>query len=310
MQIGSQLHTNATTWEQALEVAQLLDAGPWHSLFVPDHFVPPLAMLPEDGDCLEGWSLLTGFAAATENVQLGVLVSGNTYRNPALLAKMSATVDQISNGRLILGIGAAWHVREHEAYGFEFPSVKERCDRLEEAAELIRKLFTSDGGPVDFRGEYYTLTRAPFAPRGVRQPHIPIMVGGNGERRTLKTLAMYGDVMNLDEATPAQVKHKIGVLEKHCEAIGRDPAEITKTAFFPVGLQEDDAKAARLRETWGGSKTDEEKANDLAIGSVDKIVDVIGRYGELGIEHVIFKGVPNNPRLYQRLTDEVLPQLV
>ena len=309
MQIGSQLHTNATSWEQALEVAQLLDDGPWHSVFVPDHFVPPLAMLPEDGDCLEGWSLLTAFAARTENVQLGVLVSGNTYRNPALLAKMAATVDQISNGRLILGIGAAWHVREHDAYGWDFPSVKERCDRLEEAAELIRKLFTTNG-PVDFQGQYYQLNSAPFAPKSTREPHIPIMVGGNGERRTLKTLAKYGDVMNLDEATPSQVKQKMAVLERHCEAIGRDPADITKTAFFPVGLQDDEAKAARLRETWGGQKTPEEKANDLAIGSVDKIVDVIGRYVDVGIEHVIFKGVPNNPRLYQRLTDEVVSQFV
>ena len=309
MKIGSQLHTNATTWDQTLEVAQFMDKGPWHSLFVPDHFVPPLAILDERGDCLEGWSLLTGLAAVTETLQLGVLVSGNTYRNPALLAKMAATVDQMSHGRLILGIGAAWHTREHEAYGFDFPSVKERCDRLEEAAELIRKLFTSDG-PVDFEGRYYKLNSAPFAPRGTREPHIPIMVGGNGEKRTLKTLALYGDVMNLDEATPAQVKHKMGVLEQHCEAIGRDPTEITKTAFFPIGLQEDDGKAEHLRDIWGGNKTPEERKSDLAIGSADKIVDVVGRYFDLGIEHVIFKGVPNNIRLYERLADEIVSKFV
>ena len=133
MDIGSQLHANATTWDRTLEVARLMDAGSWHSLWVPDHFVPPEAFLDERDDNFEGWTLLTGLAASTERVRLGVLVSGNTYRNPALLAKMSATFDHISNGRLEVGIGAAWHVREHEAYGWDFPSIRERSDRLEEA---------------------------------------------------------------------------------------------------------------------------------------------------------------------------------
>ena len=309
MLIGSQIHSNATTWDQALGVVKLMDQGPWASVWVPDHFVPPLAFLDEAGDCLEGWSLLTGFAAATENLRLGALVSGNTYRNPALLAKMAATVDQISNGRLILGIGAAWHEREHTAYGWDFPSIRERCDRLEEASELIRKLFTADG-PVDFEGRYYRLDKAPFAPKGVQAPHIPIMVGGNGERRTLKTLAMHGDVMNLDECPPDDVPHKIAVLEAHCEAVGRDPAEITKTAFFPVGLQDDETKADRLRELWGQRMSETQRKRDLAIGSPQQIIDVIGRYIDAGIEHVIFKGMPNNGGLYQRLSDEVLPAVL
>ncbi len=241
MEIGSQLHTNSTSWDQVREVIQIMDDGPWESAWVPDHFVPPLAFLDEADDCLEGWSLLTGIAAVTDTLRLGALVSGNTYRNPALLAKMAATVDQISGGRLELGIGAAWHEREHEAYGWDFPPVRERSDRLEEAAKLIRKLFTADG-PVDYEGQYYRLVRAPFAPRTSQGTHIPIMVGGNGERRTLRTLARHGDVMNLDEATPAQVTHKIGVLEEHCREIGRDPAEITKTCFFAVALQDDEAK--------------------------------------------------------------------
>ena len=304
MHIGSQLHTNGTDWEQVQEVARLMDDGPWESAWVPDHFVPPLAILDEDGDCLEGWSLLTGIAAITSKLRLGVLVSGNTYRNPALLAKMAATVDQISGGRLELGIGGAWHVREHEAYGFDFPPVRERMDRLEEACELIRKLFTADG-PVDHDGRYYRLVRAPFAPRSTQSPHIPIMVGGNGEKRTLRTLALYGDVMNLDEATPAQVTHKIGVLEQHCREIGRDPAEIKKTCFFPVALQDDEAKAEHLRGIWDAGKTAEERAR-LAIGPADHIIDVLREYEATGVERVIFKGVPNNVRLYQRLQDEVL----
>lgn len=177
MHIGSQVHTNSTNWAQVQAVVRVMDDGPWESVFVPYHYVPPLAFLDEAGDCLEGWSLLTGIAAITDRLRLGVLVSGNTYRNPALLAKMAATVDQISAGRLELGIGAAWHEREHEAYGWDFPPLKERADRLEEACQLIRALFTADG-PVDHAGRFYTLVRAPFAPRTAQEPHIPIMVGG------------------------------------------------------------------------------------------------------------------------------------
>ncbi len=305
MRIGSQIHSNDTSWDVALEVAKLMDAGPWHSVFVPDHFVPPLGMLDEAGDCFEGWTFLTALGAATERLRLGVLVSGNTYRNPSLLAKMAATLDHISHGRVILGIGAAWHKREHEAYGWNFPAIKERCDRLEEAAELIRALLTGEG-PVNFEGRYYRLDSAPFAPKSVQQPHLPIMIGGNGERRTLKTLAQHGDIMNLDECTPAEVERKLGVLNEHCRAIDRDPGEIEKSAFVVVALQDDEVKAERLRETWGRRFTPEQRREELAIGSAEHIVEVLRRYQALGIEHLIFKGVPNNPRLYQRLTDEVV----
>lgn len=308
MQIGSQLHTNGTHWDQVQDVVRVMDDGPWESVWVPDHFVPPMAFLDEAGECLEGWSLLAGIAAISRTLRMGVLVSGNTYRNPALLAKMAATIDQIAGGRLELGIGAAWHVREHEAFGFDFPSLKERCDRLEEACELIRKLFTAEG-PVDYDGRYYKLVNAPFAPRSSQKPHIPIMVGGNGEKRTLRTLALYGDVMNLDEATPAQVTHKIGVLEEHCREVGRDPSEITKTCFFPVGLQDDEEKAEHLRGLWDGGKTAEERAR-LAFGSKDHIIDVIREYEATGVERVIFKGMPNNPRLYERIQEEILPAFV
>ena len=306
MRIGSQLHSNATTWDRVLAVARRMDRGPWHSVWVPDHFVPPLPFMDEGGDCLEGWSLLTGLAAATEQLRLGAMVTGNTYRNPALLAKMAATVDHISNGRVTLGIGAAWHTREHTAYGWRYPNLGERCNRLEEATELIRALFRAEK-PVDFQGTYYRLDRAPFGPKCVQDPHVPIMVGGNGERRTLRTLARFGDVMNLDECPPGDVPRKLAVLAEHCAEAGRDPAHIEKTALVPVGLQEDEAKAERLRELWGQRMRPEQRRRDLAIGSVAQIVDVLGRYGDAGIEHVMFKGVPNNPDLYHRLTEEVLP---
>ncbi|GAF84706.1 unnamed protein product, partial [marine sediment metagenome] len=164
MQFGAQLLNYFTTWEESLPAIKTIDTGPWSSLWFSDHFLPPYPSANLDSEtALEGWSLITATAAVTKRIQLGILVSGNTYRNPALLAKMAATVDQISSGRLILGIGASWYEREHEAFGWEFPGVKERSDRLEEAVELIKMLFTADG-PIDYNGQYYKLKQAYFSP--------------------------------------------------------------------------------------------------------------------------------------------------
>lgn len=306
MFVGSQLHANATTWDRVAETVRAMDEGPWHSAWVPDHFVPPLAFLDEADDNFEGWTLLTAMAAVTTRVRLGVLVAGNTYRDPALLAKMAATLDHISAGRVEFGIGAGWHQREHEAYGWRFPSIKERCDRLEEACALIKALFSADG-PVSYEGQYYHLDAAPFAPRCVQEPHPPIMVGGGGEKRTLRTLALYGDVMNVS-GSPAVVKHKIAVLGAHCADLGRDPATITKTVMLPVALQDDAARAERLRDLWSADKTDEER-RALPIGPASQVIEALRAYEALGVDGVIFQGLPNNPRLYERLAAEVIPAL-
>lgn len=306
MFVGSQLHANGTTWSRVADTVRAMDDGPWHSAWVPDHFVPPLAFLDEADDNLEGWTLLTAMAAVTHRVRLGVLVAGNTYRDPALLAKMAATLDHISDGRVEFGIGAAWHQREHEAYGWNFPSIKERSDRLEEACALIKALFTADG-PVDYEGQYYHLDAAPFAPRCVQQPHPPIMVGGGGEKRTLRTLARYGNVLNVS-GSPAVVAHKIAVLEAHCADLGRDPGTITKTVMLPVGLQDDEAKAERLRDTWGADRTEEER-RALPIGTASQVIDGLRAYEPLGVDGVIFQGLPNNPSLYDKLATEVIPAL-
>ena len=174
MKFGAQLANYSTTWEDTLSTIKVIESGPWHSLWFSDHFLIPLPGANLDHlPALESWSMITATAVVTNRVKLGILVTGNTYRNPALLAKMAATVDQISNGRLILGIGASWYKREHEAFGWEFPSVRERCDRLEEAVELIKKLFTAEG-PIDYNGQYYKLDKAYFSPACTQKPHVPI----------------------------------------------------------------------------------------------------------------------------------------
>ncbi len=301
---GSQIAGNSTSFEDMAAVARVMDGGLWQSAWTFDHFMPPLEFLDENDPALEGWITLTGLAVLTERLRWGCIVTGNTFRNPALLAKMAATLDQMTNGRAELGIGAGWYEREHRAYGWDYPSLKERSDRLEEACALIHALFSAEG-PVDFAGTYYRLEQAPFAPKCVQEPHVPIMVGGGGEKRTLRTLAMYGDVMNVG-GTPAEVRHKIEVLERHCAEAGRDPSEISKTVFLPVALQDDPEKATHLRGLWGGDMSSDDAERYLAIGSADHIVDLFRQYQDVGVQGIIFQGIPNRPRLYERLNDDVL----
>ena len=225
---GSQFYNQQTSWQEIKSVLEVMEAGRWTSVYTYDHFVPPWTRTADVAQSdllptLEGWAMLAGMAAVTSKLELGVLVSGNTYRHPALVAKMAATIDEISGGRCILGIGAGWNVREHEAYGWTYPSMRERQDRLEEACELIQLLFTAERF-VDFNGQYYTLKQAPFAPKGVKRK-IPLMVGGTGPKRTLRTLAKYGDIMNAI-CGPEDLKRHWNIVEKHCEDVGRDPSEI------------------------------------------------------------------------------------
>ena len=300
MKFGAQLVNYSTTWEETLSTIKVIEAGPWHSLWFSDHFLPPVPGTNiEDRAALESWSMITATAAVTNRLRLGILVTGNTYRNPALLAKMAATVDLISNGRLILGIWAAWFQREHEAYGWEFPDVRERCDRLEEAVELIRKLFAAEG-PIDYNGRYYKLNRAYFSPPCTQKPHIPIMVGGNGEKRTLRTLAKFGDICNIDfnlPGSPELFKHKLEVVERHCKEIGRDPSEIKKTMLIPLRLESDEKKAANLRKARG---------EWVLYGTASFIIDRIQQYIDAGAEEIMLGSVPMKSELFEDINDEIL----
>jgi F420-dependent oxidoreductase-like protein len=303
MQFGALLVNYFTTWEESLSTIKYIEAGPWYSLYFSDHFLPPYPGTGlESKSALESWSMITATAAVTERVRLGILVTGNTYRNPALLAKMASTVDQISNGRLILGIGTAWFKQEHEAFGWEFPSVKERCDRLEEAVELIKMLFTADG-PIDYNGKYYKLKKAYFSPSCTQKPHVPIMVGGNGEKRTLRTLARFGDICNLDfnrPGSPELFKHKMDVIERHCEEFGRDSSEIKKTVVIPLRIENDEKKADQLRKRLG---------KWCLYGTIPFIIDRIQQYIEAGAEEIIFSmsgGVQSKPEQFEQLKEEII----
>lgn len=300
MKFGAQLVNYFTSWEATLPTIKTVEAGRWNSLWWSDHFLPPIGPRGEEGGALEGWSLVTAAAAITNRVELGLLVSGNTYRNPGLLAKMATSVDEISGGRYILGFGAAWFQREHEAYGWTFPGLKERCDRLEEAAELIRLLFTSEGR-VTYEGKYYTIDNAPLNPGCTTQPNTPILIGGNGEKRTLLTCAKYADVCNIDfnnPGSPEIFKHKIEILERHCETIGRDPSEIRKTMLIPMRIVDDESQVEELRRPRPWTLT----------GSISYIAELIQQYIDAGVEEMMFAGVPTRAEYFDRIDKEILSQ--
>jgi len=197
----------------------------YDSVWTCDHFFKDLDSVSTNS--LEAWTLLTALAVKTSKMQLGVLVTGNSYRHPALLAKIAATIDMISDGRLILGIGAGWKEIEYSAYGYRFPSLKERMDRLEEAIQVILALWTYDR--VTFEGEYYQLNDAVFAPKPIQKPHPPILIGGHGEKRTLRMVAKYGDMSNFSPWGTNRIDQLLIALKQHCKELNRDYDEITKT---------------------------------------------------------------------------------
>ena len=188
-----------------------------------DHFYPIFSDPP--GPCFEGWTMLAYMAALTRRIRLGVLVTGNTHRHPAVLANMAATVDVASGGRLELGLGAGWSEEEHTAYGLELPPWGDRFDRLEEACAVIDSMLTRDR--VDFTGDHYQLTDAMCNPKPIQRPRPPITIGGKGRKRTLRIAAQWADEWNFPGGEPAELAELIEVLHEHCVALGRDPADIT-----------------------------------------------------------------------------------
>jgi F420-dependent oxidoreductase-like protein len=227
IRFGIQTPQQHSSWQDMLSLWQEVDTLGFDTAWVFDHFLPIFS--DPTGPCLEGWTVLAALAMATKNVRLGVMVTGNTYRHPAVLAKMATTVDIISGGRLILGIGAGWFELEHREYGMSFPQVAERLARLAESLEVIKRLWTEER--VTFTGRYYQLNEAVFNPKPVQQPHPPILVGASGERVALGIVARHAEMWN-SFGTPDIFRHKIARLAEHCRRIGRDPATIEKSVLL------------------------------------------------------------------------------
>lgn len=233
MKVG--LHPVSLKWQggdaalgQTLsETAQVAEAGGFSSLLLMDHYFFLEGMGPIDDPVLEGYTTLGFLAGRTERLQLGLLVTGVTYRHPGLLAKIMATLDVLSGGRALLGIGAAWHEREHRGLGVPFPPLAERFERLEETLQICLQMWSDNDGP--FEGRHFHLAETICSPAPLQDPHPPILIGGGGERKTLRLVAQYADACNLFATSVEDVRRKLDVLKRHCDAAGSDYDAIEKT---------------------------------------------------------------------------------
>jgi F420-dependent oxidoreductase-like protein len=261
MRFGLFVSLTHATWDDVLRTCRHAEATGWDAVCVTDHFMPNTP--DRVGDTLEGWTTATALAAHLGRIRVGTIVLGNTYRHPAVVAKMAATLDVISGGRLLFGLGAAWQQNEHETYGIPFYTVGERLARLDEACQVLKQLWTRDR--TTFQGRFYRLEDAPLMPKPLQRPHPELMIGGGGERVTLRIAARHADLWNV-WAGPEILARKGKILDAHCAALGRDPASLTRSANMPFLVTDEPAEVDRLaaafRRRFGHG---EEEARDILL---------------------------------------------
>jgi F420-dependent oxidoreductase-like protein len=261
------------SWRDVLGSARHVEATGWDGVWLADHFMP--AMGDDTIATNECWTMLAALAASVPRVRLGPLVTGNTYRHPAVLAKMAATVDQISGGRIVLGLGAGWQENEHRAYGIDYSTVAGRLDRLEEACEIVVALFADEH--TTFEGEAYQVVDAPLSPKPV-QDRLPLLIGGGGEQRTLRIAARLADEWNV-WGTPEELAHKGAVLARRCAEIDRDPGEIVHSTQALVYLSDDEAWLAERRNRDVGRPT--------VVGTPGEVIEIMAAYRAAGVDEFI-----------------------
>ena len=295
---------DAELFDTIAGIARTAEESGFDSLWVMDHFYQIGMVGPRTDPMLEAYSLLSGIAARTDRARLGAMVTGVTYRNPALLAKTVTTLDVISSGRAILGIGAAWNDDEHEGYGFDFPPVKERMDRLEDALRICRAMFTEEAPTVE--GRHSSIMGALNFPRPVRGS-IPILVGGGGERRTLRLVAQYADACNIF-GDRAMVRQKLDVLERHCADVGRDPAEITTTRLGTLIMRSTAEEAGRAAEAAAAARgMPAEQLRAMAtVGGPEQVAEEVRGHAEEGLDGFIFNMPGVHDLAVVRLAGETL----
>jgi F420-dependent oxidoreductase-like protein len=266
----------AQPWDDIREVAVHCEQTGWDCVYFADHFMPNgPGPAPLDGDMLECWSVIAALAAAVPRIQLAPLVTSVTYRHPAVLAKIASAVDQISHGRLTLGVGTGWQENEHVAYGIALGTVRERMDRFEEAIQILRSMLSQPR--TTFSGRYYQLLDAPCQPAPA-QGRLPLLIGGGGERRTLPLAARYADQWNT-WTTPEQLAHKVSVLTAQCEQIGRDPREIHVSTQALLYLSTD--------QKWLDQKRHMAPGQPVIVGTPGEVTDIIARYRDAGADEII-----------------------
>jgi F420-dependent oxidoreductase-like protein len=290
-------------WPEVAAMADYAEDTGWDGLYVYDHFMPSTADgTPADGPVLEGWTLLTAIAARTSRLRLGPMVLGSLYRHPAVLANMAATLDHVSGGRLVLGVGAGWQVNEHRAFGIDLPAPGARLDQFEEACQVLLALLRSPRST--FHGSHYSVEDAPCDPKPLQQP-LPLLIGGRGERRTMRIAATYADEWNA-WTTPAVARHKREVLERHCAEVGRDPALIRRSTQAVLHLSTDPDELPR--------DLDPEDRIPHVSGTPEQVVEAMAAYREAGVDEFLVPDDSTVPWERQRETlelfrTEVVPHL-
>ncbi len=259
------------SWSDTLALAKHAETTGWHGLWYADHFMPNAE--DTSGPTSECWTTLAALGATVPRVRIGALVTGNTYRHPAVLAKMAANVDNISGGRCVLGLGAGWQENEHKAYGINFSTLGGRMNRFEEACQVVTGLFAN--AQTDFSGKYYQLTNAPLAPKPVQQP-LPLLIGGGGEQRTLRIAAKYANEWNV-WGTPEVLARKGAILDQYCQEIGRDPKSIKHSTQGMLVLTDDSAAVERMKAS----------GRPVIGGDGPGVRAVIEQYAEAGVDEVI-----------------------
>ena len=283
MQLGIQTAQWGAEFVDILAVWDHAERLGYRSAWLMDHFVPVVA--PPTEPMLEAWTALAALLARTSAIRGGVLVSANTFRHPALLAHMSATVDRVSGGRLEVGLGAAWNADEHRARGMAFPAVGDRMDMLEEACQVLRLLWTEPR--ADFDGRHYRLEGATCEPKPV-QAHLPLLIGGRGERRTLRTVARHADRWN-GSGSVEMLSHSAAVLREHLAAAGRDPAAVALTVMNECYVTEDSADARARREHAARFRglSEDDVRDRVWIGSADDVREQLAAFASAGFDEAI-----------------------
>ena len=296
VKFGLQLWSQQTDWPGFRDAALAAEANGWDSVWTWDHLLAIFG--PWEQPIFEGWTALAALGPLTSRVRLGLMVGANTFRNPGLTTKLATTLDHVSDGRAVLGIGAAWFEREHDAFGIPFGATPgERIGWLDEAVMLMRRLL--DGERVTHAGPTYTMHDAICEPRPV-QPHLPILIGGSGRQRTLRVVAERADAWNTSGPT-AEVEDTLTALKRHCADIGRDIASIEKTVSFPIILRDDAAAAnARMHELMAANGVPPDDLDGYLADTPAAIADVLRRHLDLGFETFIVR----MPAPYDRETIE------
>ena len=261
------------TFNEVVDLARHAEATGWDGLWYADHFMPnaPDTSAPWP----EAWTTLTGVGALVPRLRLGTLVTGNTYRHPAVLAKMAATLDHMTGGRVVLGLGSGWQENEHQQYGIPFYTVRERLERLDEACAVIKALFSES--KASFDGRFYQLEDASLEPKPVQQP-LPLLIGGGGEKRTLRITARHADAWNV-WGDVAILRHKMEILDRHCADLGRDPKAIRRTAVALLFMSDDEKYLEQMRSA--------DIAMPTVIGTPEEVRETLDAYASIGVDEFI-----------------------